>query len=52
MIMHGIETRIIEMRGPNYTTTYRVIFEFKLLFPFTPTILDEPFPNPARQRKK
>ena len=49
--MHGIETRIIEMRGPSYSTTYRVILKCKLLFPFTPTSLDELFPNPVRQRK-
>ena len=51
IIMHdnGIETRIIEMRGPS--TTYRDPSKMQLLFPFTDNILDEPFPTPARQKK-
>jgi hypothetical protein len=42
---NGIETRI---KG---STTYLVQNKSQLRFPFTDFILDEPFPNPARQRK-
>ena len=33
------------------STTYILSAKSQLIFPFTPNILDEPFPNPARQRK-
>ena len=33
------------------STTYIESAKCQLLFPFTPNFLDEPFPNPARQRK-
>ena len=33
------------------STTYIELSKLQLLFPFTPNILFEPFPNPARQRK-
>jgi hypothetical protein len=47
--MHGIEARIKEMRELSYRTTY--IVKCKLMFPFTTSSFDEPFPNPARQKK-
>jgi hypothetical protein len=51
MIMHGIKTKIKKIYGHIYSTTYNAILKCKLQFAFTPSSLDEMFPNPARQRK-
>ncbi len=47
---NGIETRIKEMRGLA-SSTYRYRFYLKLFFPQTRSLVGEPFPSPARQRK-
>ena len=47
----GIETTIKELCGPIYSTTYLGGIKIQLRFPFPWNLHDEPFPNPARQKK-
>ena len=48
---NGIETTIKELCGPIYSTTYLGGIKIQLQFPNTLNLLDELFPNPAREKK-
>ena len=45
------QTRINQMRGPRYSTSYIKLSKYQLLFPITQNNLGELFPYPAHQRK-